>query len=1412
MNCDETQEQLTSYLLGDLTEAQAAQVRAHLAECERCRAATAETESTLNLLKAALAGTSNAPQELLDRQRMRILASRERRALRWYGHKLGMAAAFLICLGGLAIGGIVIAMFMPVFQMHEVCSFGGDGDVAAQVMEHAEDFGSRLPAGEVQIVGEPGAQERRASENFQAFNDLSWLSGFGNRDASLVNGKAVRAGVCVNGVSAPEKALASGEANVAGDTVRVPSLTALGRAGSGEGDAYTFYYGGAAGERGEKTRRERIAKEIQLERQLQARDAQVAQLEEQLEFQREELQTVMKDIARLTPVERYPAVPAPPTTGTSEEKPTQPLGNVPLIGKYAFRQNTDGTADEWEGPADAPREDIADATELDVLSSKSPLVMKGLYGGRLSAESRRKIVDQYAGAKRAEETSGAVDRFSSTHGAAGAGERTVKLGALAAADKSGDLEFPADDVRIELPAGPPEGWGADADTSVRAGGASGPALDPGKLTTRTYPVQPTFGDLLRQQAESQDADGAADPFAGLGVVRMGREIEEHKLGDTTEIFRKMGAALPPGSSVDYDREAGTITVQSTPENIESFEGFLQPLGGGAAEPASGPVVANEVMTRSEASRPDESTTEQNMITCTLDDVPLQDVVRMFTRISGANIISAPEVLKDKGNVTVNLEDIEWKPTLSAILDMKGLALVEKPPNSGVYSIVERKPGMPEPFGDESAGSYSLLANKRRLRERLDNIIIPSFEFRQANVHDVIEFLQKSSQMYDPEPDPEKKGVNFVLNLNLPGGEAPMVDVPHVTLALNRISLLDAVKYITEVTGLKYKIEENVIQIVPAGVVSGETVTRMYPVDPRLAELLKKTGVQKKGKTSAGQDVVPATVDVADFFKRMGVPFPIGTSVTYVEPLGKLAVANTPENTEILEEVLSQISVASKDMQTEQAGGPETTQPAVEPDPAEEQPAAAKPEKAKEEPAPEPEPQPLGVVKRAFGVNPFHTTKDQPLSTFAIDVDTAAYTLARNTMQRGQLPPPEAVRTEEFVNAFDYAYTPPVGETFRVYTEYAPTPFGRGLHLLKIGVKGRRLGREEQRKAVLTLLIDSSGSMATPDRLGLIRQALRMLAGKLAPHDRIAIVLFANRARLALEHTDLAQKDRILAVIDAIQCSGSTNLEEGMKLAYRTAVQGFVAGAENRVLILSDGVANLGTAAADDILKQVAANRRQGIYCSVFGFGYGTYNDAMLETLANKGDGVYAFIDSADEAKRVFVDELSATINVIAADVKVQVEFNPARVKRYRQLGYENRQLKAEDFRDDTVDAGEVGSGQSVTALYEMELCGRPADPLGTVRVRYRDAATGVVQEIETAISGAGAPQRFENAAPRFRLAAAVAEFSELLRGSPFAAGSSFEAVARVLRPVAMDLALAGKPVQELVALVQSAPGMPQAVE
>jgi Ca-activated chloride channel family protein len=436
-------------------------------------------------------------------------------------------------------------------------------------------------------------------------------------------------------------------------------------------------------------------------------------------------------------------------------------------------------------------------------------------------------------------------------------------------------------------------------------------------------------------------------------------------------------------------------------------------------------------------------------------------------------------------------------------------------------------------------------------------------------------------------------------------------------------------------------------------------------------------------------------------------------------------------------------------------------------------------------------------------NPYVMAAENAFSTFSIDVDTASYGLARSQIFSGVLPEPESVRTEEFVNSFDYDYRPPAGaQTFSVYNEMAPSPFRSRMEILKVGVKGRRIGRDDHRGAVLTLVVDTSGSMSSPERIGLVKQSLGLLLDQLNPSDKVAIVQFGGDARLVSEHTPVSEKEALLAAIDALQPGGPTQFDKGLELGYQVAVNAFQAGDSNRIIIMSDGVANLGELEPDAILNQVEAYRKKGIYLSVLGFGAGTYDDHLLESLANRGDGAYAYVDTIDEARHLFVDQLAATLHVIASDVKIQVEFNPKRVVRYRQIGYENRQLTQEQFRDDSVDAGEVGSGQSVTALYEVELALEvaPRDPIATVYVRYRRTDNQAIEEINSRVTDASRVDQFEEASPRFRLAACVAEFAERLRCSPYADGTEMINIIERLQPVAAALDLDGQ-VQELLQLI-----------
>ena len=440
----------------------------------------------------------------------------------------------------------------------------------------------------------------------------------------------------------------------------------------------------------------------------------------------------------------------------------------------------------------------------------------------------------------------------------------------------------------------------------------------------------------------------------------------------------------------------------------------------------------------------------------------------------------------------------------------------------------------------------------------------------------------------------------------------------------------------------------------------------------------------------------------------------------------------------------------------------------------------------------------------YGVNPFIDTEDDHLSTFAMDVDTASYTVARRYVQDGNLPDPASVRVEEFVNYFDQGYAPPSNDAFAIHVEGSPSPFGGERHwLLRVGLQGRTVAEEARKDATLVFAIDVSGSMGRENRLGLVKRSLRLLVNELRPADEVGIVVYGDRGSVLLRPTDGGEKETILEAIDSLSPGGSTYVEDGLRLAYDMAAKRVRDGRITRVLLLSDGVGNIGRTGSDSILKEIRSNLDQGVSLTTVGFGMGNYNDILMEQLANDGDGAYHYVDTLAEARKVFVDNLVGTLQNIAKDAKVQVEFNPEVVRSYRLLGYENRSVADEDFRNDTVDAGEVGAGHSVTALYEVKLHQDADGALGVVSVRYEDPDSGEVSEITRTLQRGELVASFADATPRFQLAAVVAEYAEVLRESYWAQEGSLAEVAaeasRVRRLLPQDV-----DVEEFAALSKQA--------
>jgi len=420
--------------------------------------------------------------------------------------------------------------------------------------------------------------------------------------------------------------------------------------------------------------------------------------------------------------------------------------------------------------------------------------------------------------------------------------------------------------------------------------------------------------------------------------------------------------------------------------------------------------------------------------------------------------------------------------------------------------------------------------------------------------------------------------------------------------------------------------------------------------------------------------------------------------------------------------------------------------------------------------------------RDWGVNPFVTAAEDRLSTFAIDVDTASYTLARRKVLEGTLPPREAVRVEEFLNYFRYSYPEPApGTPLAVHLEAAPSPFTPGRHLLRVGVQGRRLSVSERKPAHLTFLVDVSGSMQSPDKLPLAKRSLRMLVDSLRDGDTVALVTYAGGVKLALPPTGLERKALIHAAIEDLTAGGSTAMASGIELAYQQAMKTLDGQSLSRVIILSDGDANVGPASHEELLKLIRGYVKEGVTVTTVGFGMGNYKDTLMEQFANQGNGNHYYVDSLMQARRIFQEQLGGTLEVIAQDVKLQVDFNPEQVARYRLVGYENRDIADRDFRNDTVDAGEIGSGHTVTALYELELKPGAGAGLATVRVRAKKPRGETAAERAYDFPAGALAASFEQASPDLRFATAVMGAAEILRGSPHARKWSLEPVLKIAR-------------------------------
>nr|NQU91154.1 VWA domain-containing protein [Bacteroidota bacterium] len=427
-------------------------------------------------------------------------------------------------------------------------------------------------------------------------------------------------------------------------------------------------------------------------------------------------------------------------------------------------------------------------------------------------------------------------------------------------------------------------------------------------------------------------------------------------------------------------------------------------------------------------------------------------------------------------------------------------------------------------------------------------------------------------------------------------------------------------------------------------------------------------------------------------------------------------------------------------------------------------------------------------------NGFRSVTANPLSTFSIDVDNASYANVRRYINQGELPPVDAVRIEEMINYFNYDYEEPSGEhPFSINHELAVCPWNKDHYLLHIGLQGKNIDKSELPPSNLVFLIDVSGSMQDYNKLPLLKRAFKMLVNELRPNDRVAIVVYAGAAGLVLESTGGDENPTILQALEKLESGGSTAGGEGLKLAFKVANEHFIKGGNNRILLATDGDFNIGVSSTSEMERLVEKERESGVFISVLGFGMGNIKDDKMEVIADHGNGNYSYIDNIREARKVFISEFGGTLFTIAKDVKFQLEFNPAQVKAYRLVGYENRLLNAEDFNDDTKDAGEMGAGHTVTALYEIIPAGsdevapsvdalkyQQADPVSgkrskdllTMKLRYKDPDGKKSRLLEEVVINKPINATSDN----FRFSASVATFGMLLRGSEFIGSGSVDEV------------------------------------
>ncbi|MCP4685503.1 MAG: DUF3520 domain-containing protein [bacterium] len=450
--------------------------------------------------------------------------------------------------------------------------------------------------------------------------------------------------------------------------------------------------------------------------------------------------------------------------------------------------------------------------------------------------------------------------------------------------------------------------------------------------------------------------------------------------------------------------------------------------------------------------------------------------------------------------------------------------------------------------------------------------------------------------------------------------------------------------------------------------------------------------------------------------------------------------------------------------------------------------------------------PFDMFFKDYGTNRFVETRRDRFSTFAVDVDDASYTLIRRYLREGNLPPEEAVRIEEFINHFDYGYNNPSNDIFRVFTELTDSPFDDNLTILKVGVKGREGHRTERRPLRLTLVVDVSGSMGYDNRMELVKRSLNVLVGQLRSTDQVGIVAYGSQAYTILDPVQAHQTGRIGRALNSLHPGGSTFAEAGLRLGYEMANRQYTTGSDNVIMLCSDGVANVGRTSPDAIMTEIDRFARKGISLSTLGFGMGNYNDVLLEQLAQKGNGRYAYINSDEEARKALAQDFLSNTQMLARDVKIQVAFDPKVVKAYRLIGYENRDVADHRFRDNRQDGGEVGAGHEITALYELVMSGQKRkNDIATVHVRWKTSDERRVSETDHKVNLRRDHQNLDRSRPELRLAVVAGRFAEMLKGTAYTNETSYRDLLRLAEPLQAELP--SEETDELIELIRLAQGL-----